>query len=142
MGEEGVIYWQQVYFYPQSLVVVSINNSVALRTCTPEFELLRMLIIFLHRSGYKYESCQSPAVASEFVVLHSKNILVCRPWYIWKICLANQKVRMISDQAIWQLNLKPGVGHHLVFTGWMASSRELTFEQKGTTTKVRVWIDW
>ena len=40
MGEEGVIYWQQVYFYLQSLVEVSINNSVILGTCTPEAELL------------------------------------------------------------------------------------------------------
>ena len=39
---------------------------------------------------------------------------------------------MISDQAIWQLNIKPGVGHHLEFTGWMASSR---------ITKIRVWIN-
>lgn len=40
MGEEGVIYWQQVYFDPQSLVEASINNSAGLRTCTTEFELL------------------------------------------------------------------------------------------------------
>ena len=48
---------------------------------------------------------------------------------------------MISDQAIWQLHLKPGVGHHIVFTDWMASSKELTFEKKDTTTKLRVQND-
>ena len=40
MGEEGVMYWQQVYLYLQSLVEANINNYVVLRTCTPEGELL------------------------------------------------------------------------------------------------------
>ena len=40
MGEEGVIYWQQVYFDPQSLVEASIKNSGILRTCTSKIELL------------------------------------------------------------------------------------------------------
>ena len=40
MGEEGVIYWQQVYFDPQILVEASIKNSVVLKTCTSKFELL------------------------------------------------------------------------------------------------------
>ena len=40
MGEEGVLYWQQVYFDPQSSVEASINNSVIVRTCTLKFEVL------------------------------------------------------------------------------------------------------
>ena len=47
---------------------------------------------------------------------------------------------MISDQPIWQLNIKPGVGHHLEFTGWMASSRVWLWK-KDNTTKLRVWIN-
>ena len=47
---------------------------------------------------------------------------------------------MISDQGIWQLYLKPGVGHHLAVTGWMTSSR-VGFEKKDNTTKLRVWFN-
>ena len=37
---------------------------------------------------------------------------------------------MSSDQAIGQLDIKPGVGHHLELTGWMANSRLLVFEER------------
>ncbi len=40
MGEEGVIYWQQVYSATQSLVEASTNNSGINKTCTSSFGLL------------------------------------------------------------------------------------------------------
>ena len=40
MGEEGVIYWKQIYVDPLSLVEASINSSMKLRTYTSEVVLL------------------------------------------------------------------------------------------------------
>ena len=56
MGEEGVIYWQQVYFDPQKFSGIKYQEFWYTQNLYLKNWVTRILVIFLRRSGYKYEN--------------------------------------------------------------------------------------